>query len=87
LRKRVFDHLRWPACAFPELVEKLYEKRQGFAVIFMSGYANGVALERATGGTEVAVLSKPFSTELLVAKIQEVPTKPNFRRQKFCRGR
>lgn len=64
-----------PQMSGPKLVEKLYEKRQEFAVIFMSGYADGVALERATGGTEVAVLSKPFSTELLVAKIQEVQSK------------
>jgi CheY-like chemotaxis protein len=64
-----------PQMSGPELVEKLHEKRQDFTVIFMSGYADGVAVERATGGTEVALLSKPFSTELLAAKIQEVRSK------------
>jgi signal transduction histidine kinase/CheY-like chemotaxis protein len=64
-----------PQMSGPELVEKLYEKRQDFAVIFMSGYADGVALERATGKTEVALLSKPFSAELLADKIQQVRSK------------
>jgi signal transduction histidine kinase/CheY-like chemotaxis protein len=64
-----------PQMSGPELVEKLHEKRQDFAVIFMSGYADGVALERAAGETEIALLSKPFSTELLVSKIQEVQSK------------
>jgi two-component system, cell cycle sensor histidine kinase and response regulator CckA len=64
-----------PQMSGPELVEKLYEKRQDFAVIFMSGYADGVALERATGKAEVALLSKPFSAELLADKIQQVRSK------------
>ncbi|HKV79901.1 MAG TPA: ATP-binding protein [Candidatus Sulfotelmatobacter sp.] len=64
-----------PHMSGPELVEKLQETRQDFAVIFMSGYTDGLALERARIGTEVALLPKPFSTEELASKIQEVRMK------------
>ena len=67
-----------PHMSGPELVEKLQEKRQDFAVIFMSGYTDGLALERARIGAELAFLPKPFSTDELAAKIQEV-------RRKICR--
>jgi signal transduction histidine kinase/ActR/RegA family two-component response regulator len=64
-----------PHMSGPELVEKLEETRQDFAVIFMSGYTDGLALARARIGTEVALLPKPFSTGELAAKIQEVRKK------------
>jgi two-component system cell cycle sensor histidine kinase/response regulator CckA len=64
-----------PHMSGPELIEKLQETRQDFAVIFMSGYTDGLALERARIGTEVALLPKPFSTQELAAKIQEVRKK------------
>lgn len=67
-----------PQMSGPQLIEKLQEKRHDFAVILMSGYHDGLALERARAGTEVALLTKPFSTEDLAAKIKEVrgKTKP-----------
>ena len=64
-----------PHMSGPELVEKLQETRQDFAVIFMSGYTDGLALERARIGAELAFLPKPFSTDELAAKIQEVRQK------------
>ncbi len=64
-----------PHMSGPELVEKLQETRQDFAVIFMSGYTDGLALERARIGAELAFLPKPFSTNELAAKIQEVRQK------------
>jgi signal transduction histidine kinase/ActR/RegA family two-component response regulator len=64
-----------PHMSGPELVEKLQETRQDFAVIFMSGYTDGMALERARIGAELAFLPKPFSTDELAAKIQEVQQK------------
>ncbi|HEX7157874.1 MAG TPA: response regulator, partial [Edaphobacter sp.] len=68
-----------PHMSGPELVEKLQETRQDFAVIFMSAYTDGLALERARIGTEVALLPKPFSTEELASTIQEVRKKsPSF---------
>jgi two-component system cell cycle sensor histidine kinase/response regulator CckA len=64
-----------PHMSGPELVEKLQETRQDFAIIFMSGYSDGLALERARFGTEVALLPKPFSTDELASKIREVRNK------------
>jgi signal transduction histidine kinase/ActR/RegA family two-component response regulator len=64
-----------PHMSGPELIEKLQESRQDFAVIFMSGYTDGSALERARISTEVALLAKPFSSEELASKIQEVRQK------------
>jgi signal transduction histidine kinase/ActR/RegA family two-component response regulator len=66
-----------PQMSGPELIKKLEEKRQDFAVIFMSGYNDGLSLERARVETEFDLLSKPFSAEELAAKIQEVRQKTN----------
>ena len=54
-----------------ELVDKLKEKRGGFAVIFMSGYTEVAALENANIGSDSILLNKPFSTETLAHKIAE----------------
>jgi len=64
-----------PHMSGPQLIEKLQETRQDFAVIFMSGYTDGLAVERARIGAELAFLPKPFSTHDLAAKIQEVRQK------------
>jgi signal transduction histidine kinase/ActR/RegA family two-component response regulator len=64
-----------PHMSGPQLIEKLQETRQDFAVIFMSGYTDSLALERARIGAELAFLPKPFSTDELAAKIQEVRQK------------
>ena len=64
-----------PRMGGPELVEKLREKRSGFAVIFMSGYTESSVLENARIGSEAVLLNKPFSTETLAAKISELRQK------------
>jgi FixJ family two-component response regulator len=56
----------------PELVDKLKQRRQGFAVIFMSGYTDAAAIENAKIGADATLLNKPFSTEVLANKISEV---------------
>jgi CheY-like chemotaxis protein len=61
-----------PRMGGPELVEKLKGKREGFAVIFMSGYTEAGALEHAKIGLDAILLNKPFSTEALARKISEV---------------
>ena len=55
-----------------ELVDKLRQKRAGFAVIFMSGYTDAAALENAKIGSGAILLNKSFSTELLARRISEV---------------
>jgi CheY-like chemotaxis protein len=61
-----------PRMGGPEMVEKLRQKREGFAVIFMSGYTDGAILENAKIGSGAILLNKPFSTELLALRIREV---------------
>jgi signal transduction histidine kinase/CheY-like chemotaxis protein len=61
-----------PRMGGPELVDKLRQKREGFAVIFMSGYTDAAAVENAKIGVGAILLSKPFSSELLARKISEV---------------
>jgi len=61
-----------PHMGGPELVENLRQRRDGFGVIFASGYTDAAALEKAHLGAATILLSKPFSTELLARKICEV---------------
>jgi two-component system, cell cycle sensor histidine kinase and response regulator CckA len=61
-----------PRMGGPELVAKLKQKREGFSVIFMSGYTEAGALENSSIGPDAVLLNKPFSTEVLARKISEV---------------
>jgi signal transduction histidine kinase/ActR/RegA family two-component response regulator len=61
-----------PRMGGPELAKKLREKRDGVAVIFVSGYTEMAALENLEIGTDAILLNKPFSTEALARKINEV---------------
>jgi signal transduction histidine kinase/ActR/RegA family two-component response regulator len=58
-----------PRMGGPELVEKLRQKRERVAVIFMSGYTETAALENSNIGVDAVLLNKPFSTEALARKI------------------
>ena len=64
-----------PQMGGPELVEKLRAKRENLVVIFMSGYTEAAALEHAKIGDTTALLNKPFSSETLAEKIQELQRK------------
>jgi signal transduction histidine kinase/CheY-like chemotaxis protein len=61
-----------PRLGGPELVARLREKRDGFSVIFMSGYTEVAALENSKIGRDAVLLNKPFSTEVLARKIRDV---------------
>jgi signal transduction histidine kinase/CheY-like chemotaxis protein len=61
-----------PRMGGPELVENLKLKRDRIGVIFMSGYTETAVLENATVGSDAILLNKPFSTELLARKINEI---------------
>lgn len=61
-----------PRMGGAELAKKLSQKREGVAVIFMSGYTEAGALENAGIGAEAILLNKPFSTEALARRINEV---------------
>jgi signal transduction histidine kinase/ActR/RegA family two-component response regulator len=61
-----------PRMGGPELAKKLCHKREGVAVIFMSGYTEAAAIENAEIGMDAILLNKPFATEALARKINEV---------------
>ena len=61
-----------PRMGGPELIAKLKERRSDFSIIFMSGYTEAGAVETSRIGTDAILLNKPFSTELLARKIDEV---------------
>lgn len=65
-----------PRMGGPELIEKLRQKRENFAVIFTSGHTETAALENAKIGTNAILLNKPFSSELLARRISEVQQNP-----------
>jgi len=64
-----------PRMGGPEFVEKLRAKRDDFSVIFMTGYTEASVLENAKIGTGSVLLNKPFSAEVLAAKINELQQK------------
>jgi signal transduction histidine kinase/ActR/RegA family two-component response regulator len=64
-----------PRMGGPELVEKLRAKRDDFAVIFMTGYTEASVLENAKIGIGSVLLNKPFSADVLAAKINELQQK------------
>jgi signal transduction histidine kinase/CheY-like chemotaxis protein len=68
----VLTDIVMPRMGGPELVDKLRQRREGFAVIFMSGYTDVAAIENAKIGSGAVLLNKPFATEVLASKISEV---------------
>jgi CheY-like chemotaxis protein len=64
-----------PRMGGPELIEKLRAKRDDFAVIFMTGYTEASVLENARIGSDAVLLHKPFSVDVLAAKINELQQK------------
>lgn len=64
-----------PRMGGPELIEKLRANRDDFAVIFMTGYTEASVLENARIGSGAVLLNKPFSVDVLAAKINELQQK------------
>ena len=58
------------------LVEKLRANRDDFAVIFMTGYTEASVLENARIKSGAVILNKPFSADVLAAKINELQQGP-----------
>jgi two-component system cell cycle sensor histidine kinase/response regulator CckA len=61
-----------PRMGGPEFVDNLRQKRNGVQVIFISGYSDTGALDKAQVGGDSILLNKPFSNELLARKISEL---------------
>ncbi|HET7791699.1 MAG TPA: ATP-binding protein [Gemmatimonadales bacterium] len=54
------------------LADQVVRTRPDTRVLFMSGYTDDAVLQRGVLGTGVAYLQKPFTPDVLVARIQEV---------------
>jgi CheY-like chemotaxis protein len=61
-----------PGASGPELVRQLVERRPSLKVIYMSGYTDEAIVHHGILDAGVAFLHKPFSSETLGRKIQEV---------------
>ncbi|HYN93397.1 MAG TPA: PAS domain S-box protein [Pilimelia sp.] len=59
-----------------EVAERMRASRPGLRVLFMSGYARPVLAEQGTLEPGVALLSKPFSEDALLAAVREALDTP-----------
>jgi PAS domain S-box-containing protein len=62
----VVTDLRMPELGGRELVARLHAERPGLPVVYMSGYADALALPMATRGAHEAFVEKPFTAESLL---------------------
>ena len=75
LKLAVVD-LVMPGLDGASLVKSLRERRPDLRVLFISGYADQVELPRPEDGRAFPFLAKPFSSDLLFAKIRETIDEP-----------
>jgi len=61
-----------PRMGGPELWERLSSKRSGMRALFISGYARDALDDRRMTGSGCGFLQKPFSPEMLAAKVREL---------------
>jgi two-component system, cell cycle sensor histidine kinase and response regulator CckA len=61
-----------PEMTGPELAQRLAEIRPGLRMLFLSGYTEGVVVDKGLLGDGVHFLQKPFTTDALEAKVREV---------------
>jgi PAS domain S-box-containing protein len=59
-----------------DLVDSLRHERPDVAILYMSGYADGVILEPGTLSPDIGFLSKPFSVEGLIEKVRALLDDP-----------
>jgi len=60
-----------PGVSGPELARQVSVARAGLVTIFMSGYAESEALEAAVHGVSWKHIQKPFTVDLLLAKVAD----------------
>jgi PAS domain S-box-containing protein len=61
-----------PEMTGPELARRLAEMRPGLRMLFLSGYTEGVVVDKDLLGEGAHFLQKPFTGEVLEAKVREV---------------
>jgi two-component system, cell cycle sensor histidine kinase and response regulator CckA len=60
-----------------ELAERLLARRPGLKVLYVSGYSEYTANQRAPRDWRGAFVQKPFSMDILARKVREILEKPN----------
>ena len=66
-----------PEMSGPAMAEKMMEVWPAMRVIYMSGYTNDIILRHGVRDSGRGFLQKPFSTEVLAAKIREILDEPS----------
>jgi hypothetical protein len=61
-----------PEMTGPELARRLAEMRPGLRMLFLSGYTEGVVVDKGLLGDGAHFLQKPFTGDALEAKVREV---------------
>ncbi len=61
-----------PGMGGPEFVRRLRERRQGFGVLYMTGYAQEAAGDPGPAELDAPVIGKPFDLALLATRVREV---------------
>jgi len=61
-----------PEMTGPELARHLAQIRPGLRMLFLSGYTEGVVVDKGLLGDGANFLQKPFTTDALEAKVREV---------------
>ncbi|PYQ25267.1 MAG: hybrid sensor histidine kinase/response regulator [Acidobacteria bacterium] len=65
-----------PEMTGPELARRLEDLRPGLRLLFLSGYTEGVVLDKGLVSDGAHFLQKPFTTDALEAKVREVLDAP-----------
>ena len=65
-----------PEMTGPELARHLAQIRPGLRMLFLSGYTEGVVVDKGLLGDGANFLQKPFTTDALEAKVREVLNGP-----------
>jgi DNA-binding NtrC family response regulator len=60
-----------PRLSGPETVRRLHEHRPDMKVIFMSGYSDETSLRAMATNTEIEILAKPFTRQLMLSAIRK----------------
>ena len=60
-----------PGLRGPDLAQRLVRRRPAIKVLYVSGYANQVALERGSISARASLLQKPFTSRTLATKVRE----------------
>jgi FixJ family two-component response regulator len=68
----VLTDVDMPGMSGKEMVDRLQQVRQGFRVLYMSGYTDEAIVHRGVLEPGIPFIQKPFTLEALAAKVREV---------------